>query len=491
MNLAEIRRELTEFKSKTARRRHEIYGGLPETSSFEEIRETGSEIFSQSAIELLKGLTDNPAGQSSKEIAARHKLTGIILFGFLSRKTAEIDSQIERARRKVSIKINGELLNGPQIRQRILAEEEKDARRQIDELALEASSVFSDLIFEKLGVLKSQSQKFANRSISEMFESSSNIRSSEFQARAAKFLEITEEIYMKMFSDRFRSTNCLTHSDFQYYLENRDRRSPFLGKHLKYFYVQILESFGFSERKVPQIKFMLENPEKISEKFAIRIPEEIFFHCSAKDGTAGYLDFFRIFGESQQNAWTSRNLIEKYPEFVFSTDNVLANGFGVLFQTLLIDELFLKKILLIEDQNLLNSVLGQNKFRFLYEIRREIIKSGLENSLYFEESADLDKLFNDSARSFSNALNVEFRSVQLIHDISFENAAQKRVRGFLFGVGLREYLRQRHGFDWWKKRTAFMELIDLWNTAETHSAEEMASLIGFEMSFEQLAISAF
>ncbi|MGA1369834.1 MAG: hypothetical protein ACO394_15130, partial [Blastocatellia bacterium] len=52
------------------------------------------------------------------------------------------------------------------------------------------------------------------------------------------------------------------------------------------------------------------------------------------------------------------------------------------------------------------------------------------------------------------------------------------LRAAAFEASLRDRLRSAYGFRWWTSRRAGDLLIDLWNTGQRYSIEEMASLIG-------------
>jgi hypothetical protein len=54
--------------------------------------------------------------------------------------------------------------------------------------------------------------------------------------------------------------------------------------------------------------------------------------------------------------------------------------------------------------------------------------------------------------------------------------AAEQLRGRLFAASFAERLRTRHGTRWWASRAAGDELIDVWNTASRHAAEELAWL---------------
>src|SRR5262249_43092437 len=62
------------------------------------------------------------------------------------------------------------------------------------------------------------------------------------------------------------------------------------------------------------------------------------------------------------------------------------------------------------------------------------------------------------------------------------------LRGSAFEAQMREYLKTQFGQRWWASRKAGETLIDLWNTGQRYTVEELASMIGLgELDFDWLA----
>jgi hypothetical protein len=58
----------------------------------------------------------------------------------------------------------------------------------------------------------------------------------------------------------------------------------------------------------------------------------------------------------------------------------------------------------------------------------------------------------------------------------------------LFESQLREYLKTQFGLRWWASRRAGEMLIDLWNTGQRYTVEELAAMIGLgDLDFDWLA----
>lgn len=227
--------------------------------------------------------------------------------------------------------------------------------------------------------------------------------------------------------------------------------------------------------------------EKSTRVFAPRIPEEVFLLVSRRDGAENYLDFLAGFGRAQKNVWTSPRMCRKYPEFVNGPDGVLGLAYGHFFQLLLIDRDFWQKSFFPRQNKPNPAYLRENIFRLFFHLRRAALRFLAELEFYSAGNRDVEGLEEKFSQKCTENLGFEFLKEQMAFELTTDFSAQKKLRAFLFACGLREYLLGRHDFHWWKKRAAFEELIDFWNTGERYGAEEMASLIGFELSFDLVA----
>ncbi len=489
MNLAEIRQNLRDYKLQTEKLRLENYFGQNPAKSREEIEEIFSDLFTFSTVESLKNAAENAAEHTEIEQHGRKILLQISQLGCLQNQTKEISREIEKCRKSVSVKFQDEVLTPANVSEKIKTEENPDVRSELFTRLIEAENICSDLIFERFSQFHENSKKLGFENLRGIFEEISGVEFQNFAAKAEKFLESTEEIYFRLLAEICAETKNLQFSDFLFLNEKIERKSIYAGRHLPFFYAQILENFGFSTGKISQIKLKKVSKYKQTKSFAPNVPDDIFLCFSVKDGAENYLRFLQNFGIAQKNGWTSKSLLKRFPEFVFAPDDCLGTAYGFLFQSLLGDESFLRKSFSVKEEKHINKIIKENNFRLLFETRREVLRFLAEAEIYSSEKPDFEHIWQKSAENFTNNLGFNFKKEQIIFEVSSRNAAQKNVRSRLFAYGLREYFREKYDFLWWNRRAAFEELIDFWNTAERHRAEAMADLIGFETSFDLLAES--
>lgn len=489
MNLAEIRQNLRAYNFQTETLRFEHYLGIIPTKSREEIEETFSDLFTRSTIEGLSDLAESASEHTEIEQNARKVLLQISKVGFLKKQTKEISEEILDCRKSVNINFHNEKLHSSEILVKIKNEEKSKIRRELFERWIEGENSCADLIVERFSKLQENSIKLKFDNLLEVFEQISEVDSQVFIRKAKRFLDLTEDIYFKLLSEICLKTNNLLFADYLFLNENLERNNLYSGNDLSFFYSQILENFDFSVGKIPQVRLKKVKNDKQTNIFSTKLPEEIYLCLSVKNGADNYFRFLHKFGKAQKNAWTSKDLINRFPEFVFAPDDCLGTSYGFLFQTLLADESFLRKSFLIKDEKMKSKIIKENKFRLLFEARREVLRFLTETKIYSNKSKDLEDIWQNSAENFTNYLGFEFKKEQIIFEVSTRNSAQKNIRSLLFAYGLREYFREKYDFEWWNQRAAFEELIDYWNTAERYRVEEMADLIGFEMNFELLAES--
>jgi hypothetical protein len=271
-------------------------------------------------------------------------------------------------------------------------------------------------------------------------------------------------------------------ADFYFWQKQSERKEIFAGKKLSNFYRLLLENFGFQPEKISNIKLLEVSAERRTDFFRAAFPAaDIRFGVSARDGGAAFSEFLKTFGKAQQAAWTSAGLADRFPEFVFSPDAVLGKAYGFLFQNLLADESFLPRNFGLWNEKLTGKIARENNFRRFFEIRQSVLRLLFELKFHSSLNSEIAREF---AAAFSQNLGFELSETDVLFQLSEDFQPAKNLRALLFAFGLGEYFRARYDFDWWNKRAAFEELIDFWNTAERYKAEEMARMIGFEMSFD-------
>ncbi|HEX9959736.1 MAG TPA: hypothetical protein VGB00_02305 [Pyrinomonadaceae bacterium] len=484
MDLSQYRRELKSYHAAREKNRLEKYLGAAQTLSGEAIAERFSDLFSASAISDLEKSLENTDELTETETRARQNLLNIARIGFLRNRAGEITSEYEICRKSLRVSFQNENLTFPEAFSEIQSEENPVLRREIYTRLSEARNSCADLFLEKFKIFQENARKIGFENYRKLFESLSEIDFEIFAPKAEKFLAESEETYFKSLSDIFPESKSLHIADFYFRQKQSERKDVFAGKKLPDFYRLTLENFSFSPEKISNIKLLEVSAERETSFFRPAFPAaEIYFGVSARDGNAAFVEFLKTFGKAQQSAWTSADLAARFPEFVFSPDAVLGEAYGVLFQSLLVDESFLRRNFGLWNEKLTGKIARENKFRMFFEIRRNVLRFLFE--LKFHTSLN-SEIAREHAAGFTQSLGFQTSESDVLFGLSEDFAPLKSLRALLFAFGLREYLRARYDFDWWSKRPAFEELIDFWNAAERHQAEEMARMIGFEMSFDLL-----
>jgi hypothetical protein len=484
MDLAQYRRELKSYHAAREKNRLEKYLASAQTVSGEEIAERYSDLFSPSAVSDLEKSLENTDELTQTETKARQNLLNVARTGFLRNQTGEISAEYESCRQSARVSFQNESLTLPEAFSRIQTEENPVSRREIYTRLSEALNSCADLFLEKFKIRRENAQKIGFENYWKLFESLAGIDFEMFARKAEKFLAETEETYFKTLSEIFPESKSSHAADFYFWQKQSERKEIFAGKKLPDFYRLTLENFGFSAAKISNIKLLEASAERETSFFRPAFPAaEVYFGVSARDGNAAFLEFLKTFGKAQQAAWTSADLAVRFPEFVFSPDAVLGEAYGVLFQSLLVDESFLRRNFGLWNEKLTGKIARENRFRTFFEMRQNVLRFLFELKFHSFSNSEIAR---DAAASFTQSLGFQTSESDVLFSLSEDFAPLKSLRASLFAFGLREYLRARYDFDWWRKRPAFEELIDFWNASERYKAEEMSRMIGFEMSFDLL-----
>ncbi len=247
-------------------------------------------------------------------------------------------------------------------------------------------------------------------------------------------------------------------------------------------YRELCLAFGFKtdHQSNVEIDFQMRLPKK-PDAFCspIQVPEEVKLVVNLIGGQRNYREFLREAGRAQSFAWTSPNL---YPEFRIGGDPATPEAWGMLLENLMLDECWLLGTFgFVENKEFLHdlSVLR------LAQIRRHAAK------LNYEVEFHAGKLSGKAGRRYvellSDAARVRFDEEEYLSDLSDSIYPASFLRACAFESQLREYLKEQFGRRWWTSRKAGETLIDLWNTGQQYTVEELAAMIGLgKLDFDWL-----
>jgi hypothetical protein len=198
---------------------------------------------------------------------------------------------------------------------------------------------------------------------------------------------------------------------------------------------------------------------------------------------------FHEAGHAQHFGWSSRELAQRYPEFLYAPDHATGEGHAFILSNLLQDTGWLMEHRRGVGPDQAREIVRELALLTCGSVRRRCASLSYEIELHGPDSGLRSERL---AMSYSDALSqaTGFRRSPALYlidvDDGFYSAAY--LRAWAFEVSLREHMRMRWGRRWWASRKAGDELIDLWNTSSRYTVEELARLIGFgEISFDLLA----
>ena len=247
-------------------------------------------------------------------------------------------------------------------------------------------------------------------------------------------------------------------------------------------YRDLMSGIGVRTWQQPSLTFIPEsaaNLEKGREKeekigcYPIRVPEEIRVELPEGDGVAREGVFWRSVGVAQSYAWTSPQLGPEFQHVTPWGDRALELAWAWLFESLVRDRHWLAEMGRVGD----SSALRRSLFR-----QRLLRLRAAAGWFLFSYAAvggrspgrELDAYLEATGRAFS----ADQPRPSCLSEVSLTLVPADLLRAAAFEASLRDRLRSAYGFRWWTSRRAGDLLIDLWNTGQRYSIEEMASLIG-------------
>lgn len=207
--------------------------------------------------------------------------------------------------------------------------------------------------------------------------------------------------------------------------------------------------------------------------YPIRVPEEIRVELPEGDGAARERVFWRSVGVAQAYAWTSPQLGLEFQHVTPWGDRALELAWAGLFESLVRDRHWLAEMGRVGDSGALR--------RSLFRQRLLRLRSAAGWFLFSYAAVggrspgrELDAYLEATGRAFS----ADQPRPGCLSEVSLTLVPADLLRAAAFEASLRDRLRSAYGFRWWTSRRAGDLLIDLWNTGQRYSIEEMASLIG-------------
>lgn len=483
--LSEYRQRFSDFQTSLHREDYLFRSGRKPRRETAHVRSEYSDLFTLSAISDLRATLEETSEYLETERTSVRQLIAFAAEGNISARVSEISDEIEIYESGARIDWQGHKVEFHQSAG-ILANE-ADAARRRDLLARRADLIkgANDLRAERIEKMRGAAQELGYESRLAMHSELRRVDGEKLAERARFFLSKTESAYVNAISGLFAreagvSIDEATRADVGF-LQRFNRFDQFFPRErMLGVYRELFAAIGFDAEKQSNVEIDTTPRQQPAFCAPIRIPDEIKLVANPVGGQANYREFLRESGHAQHFAWTSPSA---YPEFRIGGDRAVQQAWGMLLENLTLDGRWLMGAFGFAENTLFRQTLAAFK---LMVARRYAALLNYETEFHSERLAN-----NAGARYaelMTDAVRARFDETDYLRDLDDEFYSESVLRGCLFESQLREYLKTQFGLRWWASRKAGEMLIDLWNTGQRYTVEELAAMIGLgELDFDWLA----
>lgn len=474
--LDHYREELTGFYEALRRQQYLYFSGQKDRFELEPIFDRYSDLFREDTIQELKRLLDQTPQHFQTQREGIRRLIACAEEHFLQRSVVELTEQIAEREGRAVIGVDGREVPFHRVTELLANEPDAARRRHMNEQRLHIIRQNLELHEERIRRMHQGSRLLGYDNYWSMIESwpGSALRrtTDEFE----DFLHRTEDLYFRhlereLADSLFLAVDEADRADVERFLQLHEYVDLFPADGVISAYRETLREMHIDLDKQSNIDIDdVQRPRKSPRAFCapIRVPEEIKLSISPRGGVVDYETMLHEGGHAQHYAWTSPALPV---EFKLAGDAAVTEGYAFLFQYLILDPLWLDELLRFPGSQSLVTSLWLRK---LFYLRRYVAKLTCERQLHTTEELSSSGL--QYAQALTEATGFRYTSDEFLHDLDDRVYTARYLRGWLFEVQLREFLRTRFGKRWWKSKKAAHLLIDLWNTGERYPVDELATL---------------
>jgi hypothetical protein len=497
MNPSDYRRDYAAYRSWIERARFEHHAGLTPRLELRPAEERYSDLWTHESIADLRRAFDDAPEHFETERAALRALAGMAMVGHVEASASEVSDELRRFEESSVFEWDGARVTASEAARLSATERDAARRRELTRRRLDALQACEDLRAARLEAKVGAARSLGFDGRAALYESFAGVNLEGLAAAADNFLRRTEAAYMLRLAGwsarelPSRSERAPEYADQFFFARMWGTKARFPARDFGALYARTLEALGARIESRPGLhidEVVRTGKSEDSTCFAVEPPVDVRLVVGAVNGG---LDFqrrsFREGGRAQMFAWASRETASLYPEFIHAADRATEMGHGLLLSGLFGESVWLasragRRAAEAEEASRMFALVD------LYEARREC--AALVYALALDRARDVrtEQLSEEYVSLFDGATGFRHEAASRLLDADewFESATSLRAR--LFAASLREHLRARHGRRWFDTRGAGEELIDIWNTASRHRAEELARLAwGGELSFDLLA----
>jgi hypothetical protein len=498
MNISDYRRDYASYCSALELAHYQYRAGFDKELHLEPIYERYGDLFTRDAIDALQLALDETPAHLETERAGLRLLTGAARAGYLEAQARELTDEVALCQVAARVEWEDERVPVNNVPKLISNERTASRRRELAARWVDAGRACNDLRAARLESFREAACDLGFDSYLSLFTDILETDLQRLAVQTNRFLERTESAYASALARAVErdlpgvAIDDLQHADY-FFFQRMSRLDPYFpAQDLITTYADAMNSLGIRVQQQTNIHIDAEerpfkNPRPAC--FRINPPDDVRLLIAPVGGAYDYTMLFHEAGHAQHFGWSSRELSQRYPEFLYAPDHATGEGNAFILSHLLQDTGWLMEHRRGVGPDQAREIVRELALLTCANVRRRCASLSYEIELHGPGNGLRSERL---AMSYSDALSqaTGFRRSPDLHlidvDDGFYSAAY--LRAWAFEVSLREHLRTRWGRRWWASRRAGDELIDLWNTSSRYTVEELAQLIGFgEISFDLLA----
>lgn len=499
MNVSDYRRDYAAYCSAIELAHYQHRAGFELELNLEPIYDRYGDLFTRDAIDNLKRAYDEIPEQRETERAGLKNLLAAARDGYLDARARELTDELARCTSSQVVEWEGESFPVNNVTKIISNEADASRRREL-------ASRWSDALQRCDDLRAARFENFHESAHALGFDSyralCSDIKGVDYERLAAesqKFLERTEPVYLSTLARKVArdlpgvAFSDLRYADYFYFQRMAHLDALFPPENLMATYSAAMAGLGI--RVEQQSNIQIDDRERAYKNpraacFRIKPPDDVRLLLAPVGGSYDYTVLFHEAGHAQHFAWSSRDLINRYPEFLYAPDYATTESYAFLLNYLFLDAGWLVEHLTGIGPTRAREVVRDLALLVCTSVRRRCGSLAVEIALHEKSNLPSEQLSATYAEAFSQATGFRRDGALYLTEVDDGFYSAAYLRAWAFEAGLREYLRTRFGRRWWAERKCGDELVDLWNTSSRYTVEELARLVGFgELSFELLADS--
>jgi hypothetical protein len=496
MDLNTYRREYADYFSAAELARYQSHAGGDADPRLESIRERYSDLWTRDAIDGLRRKLEDTSPHFETERAGLKALVDAACKLHVDSRTSEVADELARCEASARVTWEGDEMTAAEAARRVSDEPDAGRRIELHARSLNAARACDDLRAARLESLDDAARALGFESAGAMEEDATGAPLDPLAQRARKFLDETAHVYMNhlarwaageaqpVAARRFSQADALRFgraSRLDALLTPAKARAACRAT------FESLGVAGAGRRNVSTADADRPGKSYAPACFGVRPPEDVRLLSGTEPGADSQLKFFFEAGRAQHFAWVSRDMAARHPEFVHAPDASANDGAGHLLAGLLADARWAGERL-----GLRASEAGEfsRSVALVWLAAARRCAAGVLYALALKGPAGAlsEQTSQIYAGLYEDATGFTHTPASWLIEAESARGCAAQLRAMLLAASLREHLRERHGRGWHASRAAGEELIDIWNTASRHRAEDLARLAwGGALDFDILA----